>query len=832
MIYHSNLAAAVLCFTFLHIFLPSPLWSERRIWMAFKLLDSERKGVSPLQKKEVVSYWTLYVTILRAETRQSRDYWSESDCYVILSLPTATAITYRTTTVSNTNNPEWNETFTFRVPRSVKNILEMQLYEEDTMARDDLISTLLFDVRNLTVGKKETKVFNINPEDEKLLVAFELLQSEDPPCDYLTNGILVAAPFSVLDIDVNKLRSNDHTRDKVLKLRGAYKENYTLNAEETPKLRFYINRDLETELGVAPSDQTFAPLETSIKLQPLPDKQARKVSLLINQDTVDLDVETYKGEEERLAVRLDADIPPQEKEFLKKRKVVVAQALQKILGLNSPPKTKKVPTVAVVASGGGARAMVGLLGGLRGLKDIGVLDAASYITGVSGSTWAMSTLYQEANWSQDIDSIIKATKTQMTKSILSAFSLEQLRYYSEEMAEKAKAGYIVSLIDMAGLIFEHLVFGKKITSTLSAQQRAVKDGQNPLPIYTAVNMKNELKGCESEAEWCEFTPYEVGIPKYGAFVQTEDFGSQFFIGHIIKKLPEVRIPYLMGIWSSVFSINITQLWSQVTGCKPSWSPWLGPDVNRTEVDAEPSTLDTHVINPITDITRIVTDFFKNRPVIAEMYNFMRGLFLHCNYNKHSNFVAWKDAHPDAFPNKLTPSDSTLGLVDAGHAINIGCVPVLRPERDVDLLITLSYSWDPEHIFNVMEKTAAYCKDHDIPFPRVDFASLEKEPVKEVYIFEDMENPRAPIVVHFPLVNASFKHYKRPGVKRESQKEMKAGEVDVSSSNSPYTTQNLTYSKEDYEALVELTAYNVSNNKKSILQALRKALDRKSSNTKK
>ncbi|KAA8584149.1 hypothetical protein FQN60_015357 [Etheostoma spectabile] len=638
--------------------------------MAFKLLDSERKGVSPLQKKEVVSYWTLYVTILRAETHQSRDYWSESDCYVILSLPTATAITYRTATVSNTKNPEWNETFTFRVPRNVKNILEMQLYDEDTMARDDLISTLLFDVRNLTVGKKETKVFNVKPE---------------------------AAPFSALDIDVNKLRSNNHTRDKVLKLRGAYKENYTLNAEETPKLRFYINRDLETELGVA------------------------------------------------------------EKEFLKKRKVIVAQALQKILGLGSPPNTKK-----------------------------------------------------EANWSQDIDSIIKATKTQMTKSIMSAFSLEKLRYYSEEMAEKAKAGYIVSLIDMAGLIFEHLVFGKKITSTLSAQQRAVKDGQNPLPIYTAVNMKNELKGCESEA----------------------DFGSQFFIGHIIKKLPEVRIPYLMGIWSSIFSINITQLWSQVTGCKPSWSPYLGPDVSRTEVDSEPSTLDTHVINPITDITRIVTDFFKSRPVIAEMYNFMRGLFLHWNYNKHSNFVAWKDAHPDAFPNQLTPSDSTLGLVDAGHAINIGCVPVLRPERDVDLIITLSYSWDPEHIFNVMEKTAAYCKDHDIPFPRVDFASLEKEPEKEVYIFEDIENPRAPIVVYFPLVNASFKHYKRPGVKRESKKEMKAGEVDVSSSNSPYTTQNLTYSKEDYEALVELTAYNVSNNKKSILQALRKAMDRKSSNMKK
>ncbi len=74
---------------------------------------------------------------------------------------------------------------------------------------------------------------------------------------------------------------------------------------------------------------------------------------------------------------------------------------------------------------------------------------------------ALSTLYQEDNWSQeDIDSIISAAKERMTKSFLSVFSPEKLQYYSEEMAEKENEGYIVSLIDMAGLILEHLVFGR------------------------------------------------------------------------------------------------------------------------------------------------------------------------------------------------------------------------------------------------------------------------------------------------------------------------------------------------------------------------------------
>lgn len=35
--------------------------------------------------------------------------------------------------------------------------------------------------------------------------------------------------------------------------------------------------------------------------------------------------------------------------------------------------------------------------------------------------------------------------------------------------------------------------------TLSDQQSSVQEGQNPLPIYTAVNMKDQLEGCECEA---------------------------------------------------------------------------------------------------------------------------------------------------------------------------------------------------------------------------------------------------------------------------------------------------------------------------------------------
>ncbi|CAN9500160.1 unnamed protein product [Ophioblennius macclurei] len=778
---------------------------------------------------ESVSYWSLKITILKATLHTSADYCSKSDCYVSLSLPTATTRRCCTKIVPDNNNPEWNETFTFRVPVQLKNVLELKLCDQDSLSADDLLSTVQFDINSLTVGKKETRIFVLNSKlKDELEVEFELLQSNEKPLQYITNGILMAAPFSALDINVDKLRTTC-TKDKVLKLKGAHVETQTIQSEKQQKLCFYINRDLETELGVlhsADADDVSALMKTSVKLQPLPGKYTGKVSLMVDQDIVDLDLETYPCHNKQLAVRIGNDIPVQEKKYLVKRKPIVAQAFKKVLGLSSTPKPKKVPTIAVVASGGGSRAMTGLLGSLRGLKEIGVLDAATYITGVSGSTWAMSVLYQDANWSQqDLNKVISAEREQMTKNVRDLASPEKLRYYKKETAEKQEQGHISSLIDTAGLFFEQLVFGEKVSSTLSEQQMAVNEGQNPLPIYTGVNVKDDLKGREPEAEWCEFTPFEVGLPKYGAFVHTQDFGSEFFLGRIIKKLPELRIPYLIGMWSSIFSLNMTQLWKHVTGFEAPWAFSTGPEVSTMEADSEPSSLDTKIINPESSVSSLFASVCKARPIIAEFYNFMRGLFLHSKYGEHCNFKVWKDSHPDGFPNQLTPSDPTLKLIDSGHAINIGCVPVLRPERNVDVIICLSYSWEEIHILEVLRKTAVYCQDHHIPFPNADYASLEQQP-KEVYIFEDEENPKAPIVIIFPLVNVSYKDFKSPGMKRQTEEEIQAGKVDVSSSNSPYKTSNVTYSKEDYEALVDLTSYNILNNKETIIQVFHKALKKK------
>ncbi|XP_042613174.1 cytosolic phospholipase A2 zeta-like [Cyprinus carpio] len=65
----------------------------------------------------------------------------------------------------------------------------------------------------------------------------------------------------------------------------------------------------------------------------------------------------------------------------------------------------KVPHIALLGSGGGQRAMVGLLGSLVQLDKAGLLDCILYLSGVSGSTWCMASLYQEPDWSTKLETV-------------------------------------------------------------------------------------------------------------------------------------------------------------------------------------------------------------------------------------------------------------------------------------------------------------------------------------------------------------------------------------------------------------------------------------------
>lgn len=55
---------------------------------------------------------------------------------------------------------------------------------------------------------------------------------------------------------------------------------------------------------------------------------------------------------------------------------------------------------------------------------------------------------------------MESVKKEISKKMLSLFSLEQLQEYKKKVEEREKEGHLVSLIDMWGLALEYLFQGK------------------------------------------------------------------------------------------------------------------------------------------------------------------------------------------------------------------------------------------------------------------------------------------------------------------------------------------------------------------------------------
>uniref|UniRef100_A0A663LNP6 Phospholipase A2 n=1 Tax=Athene cunicularia TaxID=194338 RepID=A0A663LNP6_ATHCN len=535
----------------------------------------------------------------------------------------------------------------------------------------------------------------------------------------------------------------------------------------------------------------------------------------------------HKRDPDHLDVRLGFDLCVQEQDFLRKRQNYVAPALKKVLQLEQDLLDHETPVVAIMTTGGGMRSLTALYGSLRGLKKLNILDCATYLTGLSGTTWTMSNLYRDADWSQkDLDKQINEARKHMTKCKINSLSLEYLKYYKKQLCQRKREGRKTSFIDLWGLVLESLLHDGKDNHRLSDQQRAIDRGQNPLPIYTAVNVKNSYSTLDFK-EWVEFTPYEVGLQKYGAFVRAEDFGSEFFMGRLMKKVPESRICFLEGMWSSLFSLNVLYIWNLSHSSEDFWHRWTRDKIDNIEEEpllpVKLHELRTRLFTPAGPLGSALRSALTDRFCVAQEHNFLKGFQVHNDYLENKHFCRWKDTVLDTFPNQLTQSEEFLSLIDTGFFINTSIMPLLKPERKVDVILHLNYSAGSQ--IQALDQTCKYCSEQGILFPRVDLSEEDRKNLKECYLFDGAETPGAPVLLFFPLINDTFQKYKAPGQKR-LESEMEDGKVDLYGCCSPYSTYSVQYTEKVYDRLVQLGEYNILNNKDLIMQALHKAVARK------
>uniref|UniRef100_A0A8B9IIS6 Phospholipase A2 n=1 Tax=Anser cygnoides TaxID=8845 RepID=A0A8B9IIS6_ANSCY len=702
----------------------------------------------------------------------------QTDCYVSLWLPTASAEKFQTKAIQNCKDPVWNETFYFRIQGQVKNVLELGLYDKDVVTQDDHLFTVYFDIAKLSLGKQVFMHFKCDSQ--------------------VSSEIGYGIEFS-------------------FKVQGSY--------EGTQGIR--LGSDLVFG-SPYPAKFHYAKYKQPVLDVTLPGKKPPP-SYVYCLPVIKFNMlfSCLCSSPDHLDVRLGFDLCVQEKEFLCKRQKCVAAALKKVLHLEQDLLDHETPVVAIMTTGGGMRSLTALYGSLRGLKKLHVLDCATYLTGLSGTTWTMSNLYRDADWSQkDLDKQISEARKHMTKCKISSLSLEYLKYYKKQLCQRKREGRKTSFIDLWGLVLESLLHDGKDNHKLSDQQRAIDRGQNPLPIYTAVNVKSNYSTLDFK-EWVEFTPYEVGLQKYGVFVQSEDFGSEFFMGRLMRKLPESRICFLEGIWSSLFSLNVLYIWNLSHSSEDFWHRWTQDKMDNIEEEPllplKPHELKTRLFTPAGPLSSIIRDALTDRFSVAQEHNFLKGFQMHNDYLENKHFRRWKDTVLDTFPNQLTQSEEYLSLVDTGFFINTSVMPLLKPERKVDVILHLNYSAGSQIL--ALDQTCKYCSEQGILFPKVDLSEEDRKNLKECYLFEGTESPGAPILLFFPLINDTFQKYKAPGQKR-SESEMEDGKVDLYGRCSPYSTYSVTYTEKAYDRLVQLGEYNILNNEDLIMQALHTAVERK------
>ncbi|NXI40165.1 PA24E phospholipase, partial [Galbula dea] len=785
----------------------------------------------------------LTVKIISIRNLHKADLLSQTDCYVKLRLPTASSREARTRTVRNCRNPVWNETFHFVIQTEVKNVLELTVCDEDTFTPDDQLLTVRFDVAKIQPGKKVQLNFELNPENqEELEVEFLLDIIPGASENIITNGVLVSREVSCLEVHVNetKMKSPYTRKDFTFTMKGSYEETQDVSMDphygqrsSEPAMFHYVKHSQPRLHMMLPKEHLSCGVGFASRKEmdvPLYSLDLGKKVTVMRVSNIWQCLELFQQVPaisgcKNLDLRLGFDLCAEEQDFISKRKKVVAAALKKVLHLDEDLQEDEVPVVAVVTTGGGVRSLTAMFGSLLALQDLGVLNCLLYISGLSATTWTMAKLYEDANWSQnDLRGLIGDIREHVIKSKLHCFSLDRMKYYEKELCERKQEGHKLSFTDLWGLFIDCMLHHQESAYKLSDQQVAVNQGQNPLPIYLSLNVKDDFSTLDFK-EWVEFTPYEVGFLKYGAFVHSEDFGSEFFMGHLMKKIPESRICFLEGTWSNIFSHNFMDavyLSGHSEDCWHRWTRGIEHDIEEhPALPKKPHEQKTCLSIPKGCLSNTLQEMLTGRPVVSTYHNFLKGLQLHNKYLENERFCMWKDTVLDSSPNQLNEMGDYLKLIDTAFFINTSCPPVLRPERKVDVILHLNYSGGSQTL--PLDLFSEYCVEHGIPYPRTELSQEDREHLRECYVFED--NLEAPVLVYFPLVCDTFQRYKAPNVER-TPIEMEQGRLDVSNLIGPYSTGLLTYTEENFNKLVNLCSYNVLNNEHLILQALRTAVERK------
>jgi phospholipase A2 len=369
----------------------------------------------------------------------------------------------------------------------------------------------------------------------------------------------------------------------------------------------------------------------------------------------------------------------------------------------TPNYSKRVPKIAVCASGGGLRAMIGTLGFLQAMQEGELLDLTSYICGLSGSTWALSGWLQSGT---SVSAYLAALKPRLQQGLLGNVSADLIL---KELVKKVRNYQSISLDDIWGSLIAQKVlsYGPQDDLTQIMVNNYVTlpaDASLPLPLYSCVT---PLAASDNQLyRWIEWTPFDVRCPFLKTAIPLSSLGSQFANGSVSYASSPLSLSTAQGIWGSAISADIQDA---LTATSEDVSGFEQTLLNFVEHE-----LATDVI--LDDLTSV-------RALPAQLPNW--------NYQ---------------MANAVAQQLDTLTLVDAGMLCNIPLPPVLDPLRQVDIIVVVDLTATPDRSLELMTMQT-YANNNGLPFPAINSQLLSN--VCSVH----PGNPDAgiPTIIYFPLI---------------------------------------------------------------------------------
>ncbi|KAJ5979061.1 hypothetical protein N7501_002403 [Penicillium viridicatum] len=342
--------------------------------------------------------------------------------------------------------------------------------------------------------------------------------------------------------------------------------------------------------------------------------------------------------------------------------------------------SSSLPNIGIAVSGGGWRALMNGAGAVKAFDSRtynasttghlgGLLQSATYISGLSGGSWLLGSIY--INNFTTIDKLQTHTDGsvwQFGNSIIEGPDtggiqlLDSAGYYkdlAEAVEAKKKAGFDTTLTDIWGRALSYQMFnasngGLSYTWSSIADTPEFQDGNYPMPFVVADGRNPGELVVGSNSTVYEFNPWEFGTfdPTIFGFVPLKYLGSKFESG----SLPSNE-SCISGFDSAGFVIGTSSTL-----------------FNQFLLKINTTSLPTFVKDVFTDILK---KFDRDQDDIA---SYDPNPFY--KYNEHSSPYA---------------AQKLLDVVDGGEdGQNVPLHPLIQPERHVDVIFAVDSSADTNY----------------------------------------------------------------------------------------------------------------------------------------